>query len=375
MRDIPVHSVMLMNTREEALAYPKRDLRLGFCPHCEFVTNTIFDSAAHEYSVNCEETQGYSPTFNRFSEKLAKYWVDEYDLKNKTVLEVGCGKGEFLGELVRFGLGKGIGIDPAYVPGRLDEELLQRLEFIPELYSEEYAHLSADAVCCRHTLEHVGPTLEFLTMLRRSIGRGSGVTLLFDLPDAYRVFEEPAYWDVYYEHCSYFTARSLRRLFEMAGFGKIKALYRDYDDQFLVIEAIEGSPESESAKAVFDIENESIAALVEGFAEKVGKTTDAWVQRVQSMKRSGGTVVLWGGGSKAVAFLAATGLKQEIDAVVDINPHKWNRYLPGSGHEVVGPDDLVDLAPNHVVLMNPIYKAEVREMLKAKGLNPEVHPL
>jgi hypothetical protein len=33
--------------------------------------------------------------------------------------------------------------------------------------------------------------------------------VLFELPDVLRVLEEVAFWDVYYEHCSYFTpARS-----------------------------------------------------------------------------------------------------------------------------------------------------------------------
>src|SRR3982751_4387768 len=64
VRNIPVHSVLLMQTREEALRYPRRDLRLGFCGSCGFICNTLFDPTVHEYSTSYEEPQTFSPTFN-----------------------------------------------------------------------------------------------------------------------------------------------------------------------------------------------------------------------------------------------------------------------------------------------------------------------
>src|SRR6185436_3729008 len=135
VRNIPVHSVLLMPTRERALNYPRRDLRLGFCPRCGFVGNILFDPSVHEYSTSCEESQGFSPTFNAFARSLAKRWVEEYRLHGKSVLEIGCGKGEFLVQLVELGMGRGIGIDPAFVPERLNTPAAPRLEFIQDLYS------------------------------------------------------------------------------------------------------------------------------------------------------------------------------------------------------------------------------------------------
>ena len=94
VKGIPVHSVLLMPSRDHAVEYPKRDLKLGFCPECGFISNTVFDPTVHEYSTSCEESQGFSPTFNAFAEGLAKRWVEQYGIKGKSVLEIGCGKGE-----------------------------------------------------------------------------------------------------------------------------------------------------------------------------------------------------------------------------------------------------------------------------------------
>ena len=85
-----------MRTRDEAVSFPRGSLRLAFCGACGFITNTAFDPAPQDYADSYEETQGFSPTFNDFANDLAKRWVERHDLDGKQVLEIGCGKGEFL---------------------------------------------------------------------------------------------------------------------------------------------------------------------------------------------------------------------------------------------------------------------------------------
>ena len=40
-----------------------------------------------------------------------------------------------------------------------------------------------------------------------------GTTVLFELPDVACVLEDVRFWDLYYEHCSYFSLGSMARLF------------------------------------------------------------------------------------------------------------------------------------------------------------------
>ena len=68
---IPVHSVQLLKTRQEALDYPKGDIALAFCRGCGFVANVAFDPKLHDYSHEYESTQHYSGTFNAFHKQLA----------------------------------------------------------------------------------------------------------------------------------------------------------------------------------------------------------------------------------------------------------------------------------------------------------------
>ena len=111
VRQIPVHSVLLLPTREEAVSYPKGDIELGFCTHCGFISNLAFDPSKHEYSEKYEETQGFSSTFNTFHKALAQRLIDQYDLRGKDIIEIGCGKGEFLTMLCELGDNRGVGFE------------------------------------------------------------------------------------------------------------------------------------------------------------------------------------------------------------------------------------------------------------------------
>ena len=234
VEQIPVHSCLLMQSREEALNFPRADLTLGFCPACGFIGNTRYDAGYRSYSARYEETQGYSNCFNSFLENLARKLVDHYELRHKTILEIGCGKGEFLARLCELGDNRGIGVDPGCIPNRILSPAASRIEVIRDYYNDKYAHLPADVVCCRHTLEHIDSTLDFLRMLRRSLGSRTDTLVFFEVPDMLRILKEGAFWDIYYEHCSYFSLGSLGRLFRKAGFNLLD-LELDYNDQYILL--------------------------------------------------------------------------------------------------------------------------------------------
>ncbi len=367
---IPVHSCLLMPTREAALAYPKRDLRLGFCQLCGFIQNTVFDPSVQEYSAGYEETQAFSPRFNQFARDLAGRLIERYQLRDKDILEIGCGKGEFLVLLCEMGGNRGIGIDPGYIKERTKNEAAFRITFIEDFYSEKYAHLTADFVCCRHTLEHIQPTRAFVHMIRNAIGDRSDTILFFEVPDVSRVLREGAFWDIYYEHCSYFSLGSLARLFRTCGF-EVLDLAKDYGDQYLLLEA---RPGDGSRGRVFASEKdvEELARDVEGFKVSYSQKLQEWKARLRQIKARGQRTVIWGSGSKAVAYLTTLGIGDGIEYVVDINPYKHGMYLAGTGHEIIPPEYLKDYHPDVVIVMNPIYCDEIRSDLERMGIAAEL---
>ena len=367
---VPTHSCLLLATAEEARTFPRGSLRLGFCRSCGFIFNVAFDPSHSAYSSTYEETQGFSPRFRAFLSELAQRWVDRYDIRGKDVLEIGCGKGEFLAAMCELGENRGTGIDPSYVPERNPAGEAVNLTFIRDLYSERYVHLSADAVVCRHTLEHIAPVGEFLRLVRQGIGDRDDVVVLFELPDVLRVLREVAFWDVYYEHCSYFSLGSLARLFRSCGFDPLD-LSLDFDDQYLLIEARSQSGPPAAPLALED-DMAELSEAVEHFAVEYTSTVAKWRETLGRVADQGRRAVIWGAGSKGVSYLSALGPESGIQYAVDINPFKEGMYLAGSGEQIVAPEFLKAYRPDVVVVMNAIYQDEIQVMLDGMCLDAEV---
>ena len=85
--------------------------------------------------------------------------------------------------------------------------------------------------------------------------------------------------------------------------------------------------------------------------------------------------MIWGAGSKGVGFLSTLGISDEIACAVDVNPAKHGMFMPGTGHEIVGPERLREVRPGLVVVMNPVYADEIRHDLEQLGVSAEVDAL
>jgi SAM-dependent methyltransferase len=389
---VPVNSCLLLASEAEARAFPRGAIRLGFCHACGFIANTAFDQALAEYSTRYEETQGFSPRFQRFADDLAHRLVDRFDLHDKDILEIGCGKGEFLLRVCELGNNRGVGVDPSVVLDRVRGPAADRVSFIADLYRKQHTDLPADFVICRHTLEHISDVAGFMELLRANLAGREATTVFFELPDVLRVLREVAFWDIYYEHCSYFTVGSLVRLFERNGFTVLDASL-DYDDQYILLEARtdeggsggsggsggpkerSGSPpgirvRSGSPLAVDQVED--VAAAVGEFRRRHQAQLASWDARLAGLSAAGRRAVVWGAGSKGVAFLCALPAAERIEVAVDINPYKHGMFMAATGQRIVPPAFLADYRPDVVIVMNPIYRDEIRAELDRLRVEADV---
>lgn len=385
--DVPANSCILLETRAEALAYPRGDIALGFCATCGFVSNAAFNPRLTEYSGRYEETQGFSPTFQRFHHDLAERLIARFGLADKDILEIGCGKGEFLLLLCKGGRNRGVGFDPSYRLDRHSAAPGENVRFVKDFYSEKYADTPADFVCCKMTLEHIGPTADFVGIVRRALGDSPAV-VFFMIPDTTRIMNDCAFEDIYYEHCSYFNPASLAYLFLSQGFRPL-GVDNEFDGQYIAISADpaplssgglyrQGSPlgkdwlRNADIPGISTVSAERFASGIDSFPSAFTHKLNYWRERMADNRKRGRKAVIWGSGSKGVAFLTTLGLGEEIACAVDINPHRHGYFMPGTGHRIVGPEQLREVCPDQVIVMNPIYREEIGEQLRGLGLAPEL---
>jgi len=369
IKNVPTNSVLNIHTREAAIAFQRGDISLAFCQGCGFIYNCRFNAGLVQYRTECEESQEYSPTFSAFAKKLAHYLVEKYDLYGKTIIEIGCGKGDFLNFICGLGRNSGIGFDPAYVAGRINRQDTEpNVRFIKDYYSEKYATHQANLICCRMTLEHILGAAELIDTVRRSIADRANTVVFFQVPDVIRILKDCAFEDIYYEHCSYFSPGSFARLFARFGFDVID-LKTAYDDQYILLEARPADHPQEIEHPLA----ESIGTLntrVSAFRKSYPLLLRHWESQLDRFKQESKKIVLWGGGSKGVAFLNAIEGSAAIDYVVDINPFRQHAFMAGTGQQIVAPGFLKEYRPDIVVVMNAIYREEIQDNLTQLGLKP-----
>lgn len=354
----PVLCGVTWDNPEAARSSPSARIVLENCPECAHVRNGMFEEALVSYEESYDNTLHHSPTFGLFAEVLAQRIAASYDLRGKHVLEIGCGKGEFLETLCRYAGCRATGYDPSY-DGRSHHP---QITFVRE--TADFRQVPEfDFFVSRHVLEHLqDPQTLLLELAEASAGRT--VYGYLEVPDAMYDFERSG-WDCNYEQVSYFCATSLRRLVERCGFRLVRLL-RTFGGEFLSLEvASEGhAPPVPLVVQGMGIQRER--EILESFGARRGRSVADWRGRLRALAPD--RTVFWGAGVRGVSFLNAMDPQCSLAAVVDINPGKWGRYLPVTGHRVVSPDELARYEIETVLIANAIYEREIVDRLYELGI-------
>ena len=147
-----------------------------------------------------------------------------------------------------------------------------------------------------------------------------------------------------------------------------------YDDQYPMI-AERPSRGATGRSAAGTANGKDLTAKIAYFTEKQRAPVDFWKRKLAELRNRGERAVVWGSGSKGVAFLTALGLngpESGVEYVVDINPFRVGKFMAGAGQEIVSPAFLKEYRPDLAVVMNPIYCPEIEAELLEMGLGTEV---
>ncbi len=358
---VPVHQHLLLDRPERARALRRGELRLACCRSCGFVFNAAFDPALIEYGEGYDNCQTCSPLFEAYTDELARHLVRDRGVRGCRVVEVGCGGGEFLRRLVEIegADNRGWGFDPSYTGP--DAAAGGRLRFERRYYDERCADVPADVVVCRHVIEHVPDPVGLLRTVRRALANAPGARLFFETPCVEWILARRVVWDFFYEHCSYFTADSLRTAFERAGFGVV-GVRHVFGGQYLWLEATR-----DAAGPAGGPRPGAVPDLAAAFGAAEPGRVARWRRRVDELTGSG-PVAVWGAGAKGVTFanLVDPG-GERLACVVDLNPRKQGRYLPGTGHPIVAHPALRQCGVSAALVMNPNYRGEIEALLRNEG--------
>jgi SAM-dependent methyltransferase len=154
--------------------------------------------------------------FTQYPDKLARYLSVRYGLMSGSkILDVGCGRGEFLKGFIRCGL-NGYGVDQSTIARAIcpEAEILQAdLVKDPLPYDDN----SFDIVFSKSFLEHFYYPENMVREIYRVVKpRGLVITMVPDWESVYKTFYED------YTHRTPFTTNSLKEIFLINGFDDVK---------------------------------------------------------------------------------------------------------------------------------------------------------
>jgi Methyltransferase domain/C-methyltransferase C-terminal domain len=334
---VPLFQNKVFLTEDDAKKSPFGQVRLVQSSHTGFVFNQAFDDTLMVYDVNYHNEQTNSSVFKKHQESVFGL-LKNFGISGKKVAEIGCGKGHFF-EIMQENCIDCIGFDPAYEGANP--------AIVKDYFSAKY-NLEADLIILRHTLEHIGSPHVFLHEIAKANNYKGYIFI--EIPTFDWIVGKKAFWDIFYEHCNYFTEASVAVMFENALTGKI------FGEQYIYCYAKLDSLKPSIAQQI-DIPKWDLS-LTSKMAE--------WKKIV----RENSAIVLWGAGAKGSTFANLVDPdKRYIKAVIDINPEKQNKFIALSGHPIYSPHKLADLDCNTIIVMNENYLGEIRQQVDEMNLS------
>jgi SAM-dependent methyltransferase len=363
--DVPANQNVVYRRRADAVAAPRAQLRMRICTDCGFVWNEAFDHRLTGYDAQYDNTQHHSPSFHAHMRDMARRVVAGGGAAGSggTIVEIGCGKGDFLRLLVagEEGAYRGVGFDTTYQGPEVEFE--GRLRFERRLFDRSCVAAAPDLVVCRHVIEHIPDPVGLLRELRAAL-EDRQVRVFFETPDVEWILTNRVVWDFFHEHCSLFTPGSLAAAFQRAGF-TVTRVDHVFGGQYLWLEATTGPG------SALPLPSPPLAAA-SGFGSMERDLVRRWRDRLEELRRRG-AVALWGAGAKGVTLAnLCDPAAMVIDCVIDINPAKQGRFVPITGHPIVAPQALIERAVRSVVVMNPNYDSEIRATIERLGAESDI---
>jgi len=364
---IPVHQNLVMKDYDSAVSIERGDLNMQVCNECGFVFNKTFELTKLAYGKNYDNTQSCSPHFNDYLEQITNYLISEKKVRNSKIVEVGCGKGTFLKNLIsnKSANNIGYGFDPSYVGPHSD--LDGNLKFEQRYYGADCTDIAADVVICRHVIEHVPSPIKLLRAIKQALEKSSNARVFFETPCVEWILRNKVIWDFFYEHCSLFSTTSLTTAFEIAGF-KVDKVKHIFNGQYLWLEASISNKYVTVTKNVGDIPK-----LATEFVLSEHNLKNKWNKICSNILNMKGKIGVWGGGAKGMTFVNLIDPSGKlIDCIVDLNPNKQGCYSPGTGHPIIGYQELKERGITHAILMNPNYRDENLALLSNAKIDIEL---
>jgi SAM-dependent methyltransferase len=340
---------------------PFYPLHVFVCDACLLVQVEAYVSPASIFS-DYAYFSSYSDSWLDHARRYVDDAVERYGLgPDRLVVELGSNDGYLLQYLVERGIPV-LGVEPAanVAAAALERGVPTRVAFFgTDTASSLVAEgMAADLVIGNNVLAQVPDLNDFVAGVAILL-KPEGVAT-FEFPHLLRLIEGNQFDTIYHEHFSYFSVLAASRIFAAHGLATVDVEELPTHGGSLRLSVRHagegGSPgRSEAVDRILEAERATGLADVTTygrFEEQARETKRALLEYLIDAKRAGRSIVGYGAAGKGNTLLNYCGIGRDfIDYVVDRNPHKQGRYLPGTHIPIRHPDRLAETRPDVVLVL------------------------
>ncbi|HEX8279289.1 MAG TPA: class I SAM-dependent methyltransferase [Segetibacter sp.] len=347
-------------------------LKVYTCSKCYLVQIAEYKKSDAIFNDEYVYFSSYSSSWLKHAKKYAQLMIDRFKFnEDSQVVEIASNDGYLLQYFKEKGVPV-LGIEPTLNTAEVARS--KGIESINEFFGTSLARelsktRQADLLLGNNVLAHVPDIVDFVKGMKLMLKKQGVITMEF--PHLIQLIKNNQFDTIYHEHFSYLSLYSVKQIFESEGLeifdvdelsthgGSLRIYAKHVEDHSKVV--------SNRVRVLLDTEislGVNSMEYYKNFEKKALKIKMEFLNFLLQEKYAGKTVAGYGAAAKGNTLLNYCGIKNDlIQFVVDANPHKQNKWLPGCHIPVVAEEQLKLQRPDFVVIFPWNLKEEIMEQL------------
>ena len=336
-------------------------LKVLVCESCWLVQAESYSRAAELFNEEYAYFSSFSAIWLQHAQSYVSTMVDRFNLTvNSYVIEVASNDGYLLQYVKQRGISC-LGIEPTVSTSSAAR--LKGIETIEEFFGVSLAKRllnqgkQADLMTANNVLAHVPDINDFVAGFATLL-KPEGVAT-FEFPHVMNLIEERQFDTIYHEHFSYLSFMTVVNIFNANGLAvfdveqlpthggslRVYAQRKDVGKHSINQSVVELLRREDAAGM-------NIAKYYQGFQANADKVKNDFLSFLLEAKRAGNTVAGYGAAAKGNTLLNYAGIRLDLlSYVVDLNPSKQNKFLPGSRIPIVVEAQIKQTKPDYIVIL------------------------
>lgn len=339
------------------------------CDNCKLVQTLDFNKSDEIFTSDYAYFSSYSTSWLKHAENYVNMITNKLQLnENSHVMEIASNDGYLLQYFKKKGIPM-LGVEPCKSVAQV--AIIKGVNTLVEFFSSELAKKlpKSDLICMANVMQHVPDINDFVEGIKIALKPEGTVNVEF--PHLLNIIKENQFDTIYLEHYSYLSLLFVIKLFESHGLKIYDVEELPTHGGSLRIYACHkniNKPVSDNVKNVLNKEYEwgmDKTEVYTKYNETIKATKRKLLDLLIKIKNEGKSIIAYGAAAKGNTLYNYCGISTDfIDYAVDMNPHKQNKYLPGSHIPVYSPEKIKETKPDYILITPWNIKEEIIKQLE-----------